>query len=99
MEIRNIMPYFGYATFHEYWLAASRRGYCYEKTTEEKAYKNMMNILNYTKPHICAAKWIRDERKRNPSFRFRSIWYFIVPEARKTIPKNLLAEVDAAMIL
>jgi hypothetical protein len=92
-----VMPYFGYATFHEYWLVASQRGHCYKGKTEEQAWQSVMNTLKRG-THISSAEWIRDERQRNPKYRlWRGIWYFEMPEARATIPPELLAEVDAAM--
>lgn len=91
------MSYFGYHTFHAYWEATSKRGFCNERKTEEQAWQSVLKCLKRADP-TRIAELIRDERRKNPNCRMDSIWYFEMPEARATIPADLLAEVDAVKV-
>jgi hypothetical protein len=90
-----VRRYFGYATFKEYYAATSKMGHCNEKKTIDQAWQSVMRKLG-SGVHIRAAEWIRDELKRNPRFRTRPVWYFLMPEARATLDKDLLSAVDAS---
>lgn len=89
-------PYFGHATFHDYYLRNNGRGYAYEGMTVEQAWAGVLAKLA-TGVHLSVAEWVKKERGLNPQYRLGGApWYFIMPEARTTIPADLLAEVDAA---
>ncbi len=89
-----VMRYFGHATYADYHASVSRRGHCLEGLTCEQAYTRMMARLNVNKPHISSAEWIRDELARNPNYRTRPVWYWVMPETRALVPLDLLAVVD-----
>ncbi len=91
-----ILRYFGFRTYAKYYAHASRPGYCLEGLTLEQAWEGMIKELNFNKPHISSAEWIRAELQRNPKYKCKDpVWYWVMPETRAMVSADLLAVVDS----
>ena len=86
--------YFGYRTFHEAWVANSRRGYGWELLSEAEAFDRVMKLVRGA-VWEAPAKWLEEERRRNPNYTTTPVWYFVMPEARSLIPQWALDVADA----
>lgn len=92
----SINRYFGYSTYAEYYAHASRPGYCLQGLTLEQAWNSMIENLNFNKPHISSAEWIKAELQLNPNYKTKEpLWYWVMPETRAMVPADLLAVVDS----
>lgn len=97
ITVRPIVKrYFGFATYAEYFEPASRPGHSLQGLTLEQAWDGMMKDLNFNKPHITSAEWIRAELQRNPDYKSKApVWYWVMSETRAMVPAELLAVVDS----
>lgn len=91
-------PYFGYNSFHDYYEAVKRSGTrLWNGKTEAEAWAAVEKNLKGGLPADCARMTIEDEKTR-PGSKYRAEWYFVMPEARATIPPDLLEKLDRMLV-
>ena len=87
-------PYFGYATFAEYYVTQNKKGFGYEGITLAQAWNGILEKINSGLP-TDVARHIANMLTKEPTLKFNvPTWYFVMPEGRASLTPELLAIVD-----
>jgi hypothetical protein len=90
-------PYFGFATFDEYFASSVQRLSNAPAYTRPRSKQEVMDRILKRAGEAWGSviEFIRGELERNPTYRTRPVWYFVMPEARGVIPDWALEIADS----